>query len=78
MFTIRNLSVLCYAQGFTMWHYKMPTGTPLGDALRPGYFDGAERMLAVGDVIYIGDATGAVTQRAVRTTSATVRLETLS
>ena len=23
-FTVRNLSVLAYAQGFTLWHYKAP------------------------------------------------------
>ena len=49
-FAVSNLSVLAYANGFTLWHYK--TG---GDALpaigRPGYFDEAADMLASGDML---------------------------
>ena len=46
-FSIRDLSVLAYAQGFTLWHYKAGA-EPLGDVGRNGYFDDASDMLAAG------------------------------
>ena len=33
----RNLSVLAYANGFTLWHYR--TGEPLAAVLAPELFD---------------------------------------
>jgi hypothetical protein len=51
-FAIRNLSVLAYAQGFTLWHYKANAGT-LKDTSAPGYFDDAADMLAVGDMVLV-------------------------
>tara|TARA_R110002124_G_scaffold287365_1_gene474120 strand:- start:52718 stop:52957 length:240 start_codon:yes stop_codon:yes gene_type:complete len=45
--TINDLSVLAYANKFTMWHYTTE------DALvtSGGYFDGAAEMLRVNDLI---------------------------
>ena len=49
-FAIRNLSVLAYANGFTLWHYKAEQDSL--QALRnPGYFDEATDMLAGGDMV---------------------------
>lgn len=48
-FAIRNLSVLAYAQGFTLWHYK--TSGALADIATPGFFDAAGDMLAAGDLV---------------------------
>jgi hypothetical protein len=56
-FAIRNLSVLAYAQGFTLWHYKAGTAT-LGQAGARGFFDNAADMLAPGDIIMISAADG--------------------
>ncbi len=39
-FAIRNLSVLAYAQGFTLWHYKGGAAT-LEQAGAHGFFDDA-------------------------------------
>ncbi len=69
-FAIRNLSVLAYAQGFTLWHYKAPA-TPLTQLKSKGFFDNATDMLAAGDmmmmsardggcVAFVAQATGTV------------------
>jgi len=56
-FTIRNLSVLAYAQGFTLWHYKAPTAL-LAFVSAPGFFDHAADMLASGDMLLISAGDG--------------------
>jgi len=45
----KNLSVLAYANGFTLWHYTTPDTAQSVDTA--GYFNGAAPMLRVGDVI---------------------------
>ena len=56
-FAPRNLSVLAYANGFTLWHYRTQ-----GDALlcveAPGYFDDAVDMLASGDMLLVSAPEG--------------------
>ena len=49
-FAVRNLNVLSYAQGFTLWLYKAPA---LADVFAPGYFDDAADMLATGDHMHV-------------------------
>ncbi len=56
-FAIRNLSVLAYAQGFTLWHYKAPT-TPLTRLRAQGFFDNATDMLAAGDMVMMSARDG--------------------
>lgn len=56
-FTIRNLSVLAYAQGFTLWHYKAPA-IALAMLARPGFFDHASDMLAAGDMVMMSASDG--------------------
>ncbi len=51
-FTVRNLSVLAYANGFTLWHYKTPVDS-VKDAMAPGYFQDAADLCAEGDMIMI-------------------------
>ncbi len=47
--TIRHLSVLAYAQGFTHWLYKQPTGSVF---VAPDYFKAAGfDILNPGDVV---------------------------
>ena len=43
----KNLSVLAYANGFTLWHYT----TPDADIDCAGYFNRASVVLRVGDII---------------------------
>ena len=57
-FSIRRLSVLAYANGFTLWHYKSGPDAPAA-ASAAGYFDGAADMLAAGDMVMVSADTGA-------------------
>jgi hypothetical protein len=56
-FALRNLSVLAYANGFTLWHYKSAA-----DALPAinagGYFNDAGDMLSAGDFVIVSAPTG--------------------
>jgi hypothetical protein len=56
-FSVRNLSVLAYANGFTLWHYKALPEDQAGVA-RPGYFDDAGDMLAGGDMMMVSARDG--------------------
>ena len=46
-FAARDLSVLAYANGFTLWHFTTPD-TAISGA---GYFNGASDMLRIGDIV---------------------------
>jgi hypothetical protein len=48
-FKSRNLSVLAYANGFTLWHYTTPD--PAADVDTAGYFNDAADMVRVGDMV---------------------------
>ena len=58
-FAIRNLSVLAYANGFTLWHYKTRQDTAAA-VCSAHYFDDAADMLTTGDVIIAACQDGAV------------------
>ena len=57
-FSIRNLSVLAYANGFTLWHYKAGSDR-LDDVGAKGFFLDAEDMLANGDIMMVSASDGA-------------------
>ena len=66
-FAIRNLSVLAYAQGFTLWHYRANVPTlgatlvqpaTLAEVAEPGFFDPAADMLATGDMMLVSAPEG--------------------
>lgn len=52
-FSSRELSVLAYANGFTLWHYR--TTDPAAALLAPGgsYFAAADELLRPGDQIVL-------------------------
>ena len=57
-FNSRDLSVLAYANGFTLWHYRTADGAEVLTAEpRPGaaspYFAGADELLREGDQIVV-------------------------
>jgi len=56
----KNLSVLAYANGFTLWHYR--TEDSRATVATPGYLNAARNMLRFGDVIMIGFPSGCVSQ----------------
>jgi len=55
-FSLRNLSVLAYANGFTLWHYKTPQDT-VPDTKTPGYFADAADLMAAGDLVMLTTPT---------------------
>jgi hypothetical protein len=57
-FLIRNLSVLGYANGFTLWHYKSATDN-LAAIGAANYFAASAEMVAVGDMIMVAATDGA-------------------
>lgn len=54
-FNSQNLSVLAYANGFTLWHYT--TADPAATVDTAGYFNSAAGMLRLGDMIFANVAT---------------------
>ncbi len=56
-FTLRNLSVLAYANGFTLWHYKAGS-EPLTQARTQGFFADAADLMAPGDMVMLTGAEG--------------------
>jgi hypothetical protein len=57
-FALRNLSVLAYANGFTLWHYKA-TSDKLTQTAKTGYFADAADLLAEGDMVMLCATEGA-------------------
>ena len=56
----KNLSVLAYANGFTLWHYGTTDTAAVVDTA--GYFNSAADMLRVGDMIIGNVATASSPQ----------------
>ena len=57
MFDIRNLSMLGYAQGFTLWVYRAEH-THLDHVIAEGYFNPAITMLKSGDHMHVKSSNG--------------------
>lgn len=58
-FALRNLSVLAYAQGFTLWHVRHPG--PLAETLQPCFLLAAAEMIETGDMVHVSaDGGGAI------------------
>lgn len=53
----KDLSVLAYANGFTLWHYTTADSATTVDTI--GYFNAASTMLRVGDIIVANVDTAA-------------------
>jgi hypothetical protein len=56
-FAIRNLSVLAYANGFTLWHYKAGKDR-LSQIEKANFFADALEMLAEGDMMMVSATDG--------------------
>ena len=57
-FAVRNLSVLAYANGFTLWHYKAGPDT-VAAADNPSFFSDAMDLVAPGDMLMVSASDGA-------------------
>ncbi|WP_291295706.1 hypothetical protein [Elioraea sp.] len=49
-FDVQKLSVLAYANGFTLWHYRNDADSRAA-ILAPGYFDSSAHLLRRGDML---------------------------
>ncbi len=72
-FAVKNLSVLAYANGFTLWHYRAGKATRK-DVGADEFFADARDMLAIGDMIMVSASDGC-TIRAVGGTDVTTELK---
>jgi len=57
-FMSKDLSVLAYANGFTLWHYTTPDVAATVDTT--GYFNTATDMLRIGDMVLANTSTGGI------------------
>ena len=55
-FQNKNLSVIAYANGFTLWHYK--ENTTLATITASGYFASVKSLMNSGDIILINGSNG--------------------
>jgi hypothetical protein len=74
---IRNLSVIAYTWGWTLWHYR-DREAPLEALLAPGYFDDACGMLAPYDVLHVTTSDASATLVVSRIAHNTVTILTQS
>ena len=51
-FQNKNLSVIAYANGFTLWHY-CAAGETLATITANGYFNNVKTLMNIGDIIII-------------------------
>ncbi|GAA0595377.1 hypothetical protein [Caenispirillum bisanense] len=67
-FQSKDLSVLAYANGFTLWHYaSADTAATIAAA---GYFNRAAEMINPGDLMIVTSATGTAPTTALARVSA--------
>lgn len=79
-FQSRDLSVIAYANGFTLWHFV--TEDELSSVVVAGYFNRAADMLRKGDMLLLNSQSRADLKSAILTVSgndgAVVKVETLA
>lgn len=50
-FQNKNLSVIAYANGFTLWHYAAPE--TIATISANGYFNSVKTLMNIGDIVII-------------------------
>lgn len=71
-FMNRNLAVIAYANGFTLWHYK--TNDAIAELQDPTYFARVAVLMNTGDIIIINCGDGAHFRQVKTITGETVEL----
>lgn len=59
-FQNKNLSVIAYANGFTLWHYK--ANETITTITTSGYFSPVATLMKTGDIILINASNGTTIQ----------------
>ena len=71
----KNLSVLAYANGFTLWHYA--TTENIAAVKGAGYFDPVSGIMKAGDVIITGAADAGMLIKVASNTEGAVGVDEL-
>lgn len=58
-FQNKNLSVIAYANGFTLWHYSSANET-LATITANGYFNNVKTLMNIGDIVIINGSDSTV------------------
>jgi hypothetical protein len=74
-FQNKNLSVIAYANGFTLWHYK--ESATIANITASGYFSSVHSLMNSGDIILINGSNGS-TIKVVTVTDGVVTVGALS
>ena len=69
-FQNKNLSVIAYANGFTLWHYS--AAETLATITASGYFDSVKTLRNTGDIIIINGSDNTSIKKIVASTNITV------
>lgn len=75
-FQNKNLSVIAYANGFTLWHYAS-ADEKMNVITVAGYFDSVKTLMNIGDVVII-NASDNTSIKKVSATSENVTLAALA
>ena len=73
-FANKNLSVIAYANGFTLWHYA--ENITLSDICTDGFFNDVKTLMNIGDIVIV-NANDSSAFRRVSSTSGEVILAPL-
>ena len=74
-FQNKNLSVIAYANGFTLWHYA--ANETLSAITTSGYFNNVATLMNTGDIIIINASDG-TSIKAITVSSGVVTVAALS
>lgn len=74
-FQNKNLSVIAYANGFTLWHYK--ANETLTAITTSGYFSSIHTLMNTGDIILINGSNG-TTLKSISVSDGVVSVASLS
>jgi hypothetical protein len=74
-FQNKNLSVIAYANGFTLWHYA--ANETMEAITTAGYFNSVKTLMNVGDIVIV-NASDATSIKSVGVSSNNITLSALS
>ena len=74
-FQNKNLSVIAYANGFTLWHYK--ENETIANISASGYFADVKSLMNSGDIILINGSNG-TTMKVLSVTDSAITVGALS
>ena len=74
-FQNKNLSVIAYANGFTLWHYA--ANETLATIATAGYFNSVKTLMNIGDIVIV-NASDTTSIKVVGVSSDNITLSALS